>query len=461
MKNNTRWIIIAGMLVVGLVAGFLLMGRNVTILVDGKASTVHTLGLTVRQALHSAGISLTNTDKVTPAADTWLSAANTITLDRSRPVLLWIGPVNTQIQLMSAETTARELLVQAGITPAEDDQVKVNGRLVSLDEPLQGGVSIAVQYIPALPLVVTQEGQQKTFHFAGGTVGQALWRNGIHLYGADVLSVPFDQPIENAVELTLSKAVAITISVDGTTMQTISSAATVGQALQANGVTLQNLDYSEPSEDSPLPTDGKIKVVRVREELEVKQQAIAFDTDFVPDPGLELGQTSVSSEGQYGLEATRVRVRYEDGVEVSREVENKVILQAPVNRKETYGTKVAYQTMDTEVGTITYYRAITVRATSYSPCRSGSDKCYYSTTSGAPVQKGVIGVTRAWYNLFAGDQIYIPGYGIGSVEDVGGGIPGQYWIDLGYTDADWVQWSRSVTIYFLAPAPDNIPGVLP
>lgn len=449
------------MLVVGLVAGFLLMGRNVTILVDGKASTVHTLGLTVRQALHSAGISLTNTDKVTPAADTWLSAANTITLDRSRPVLLWIGPVNTQIQLMSAETTARELLVQAGITPAEDDQVKVNGRLVSLDEPLQGGVSIAVQYIPALPLVVTQDGHQKTIRIAGGTVGQALWRNGIHLYGADVLSVPFDQPIENAVELTLSKAVAITISVDGTTMQTISSAATVGQALQANGVTLQNLDYSEPSEDSPLPTDGKIKVVRVREELEVKQQAIAFDTDFVPDPGLELGQTSVSSEGQYGLEATRVRVRYEDGVEVSREVENKVILQAPVNRKETYGTKVAYQTMDTEVGTITYYRAITVRATSYSPCRSGSDKCYYSTTSGAPVQKGVIGVTRAWYNLFAGDQIYIPGYGIGSVEDVGGGIPGQYWIDLGYTDADWVQWSRSVTIYFLAPAPDNIPGVLP
>jgi 3D (Asp-Asp-Asp) domain-containing protein len=70
-------------------------------------------------------------------------------------------------------------------------------------------------------------------------------------------------------------------------------------------------------------------------------------------------------------------------------------------------------------------------------------------------------VTRAWYNIFAGSQIYVPGYGIGTVEDIGGGIPGQYWIDLGYTDADWELWSQSVTIYFLAPAPANVPAVLP
>jgi 3D (Asp-Asp-Asp) domain-containing protein len=77
------------------------------------------------------------------------------------------------------------------------------------------------------------------------------------------------------------------------------------------------------------------------------------------------------------------------------------------------------------------------------------------------VKKGVIGVTRDWYRLFAMDQIYVPGYGIGTVADVGGGIPGSYWIDLGYSDADWVPWYGSVTIYFLTPVPANVPAVLP
>jgi 3D (Asp-Asp-Asp) domain-containing protein len=117
--------------------------------------------------------------------------------------------------------------------------------------------------------------------------------------------------------------------------------------------------------------------------------------------------------------------------------------------------------MQTEVGTITYYRAVTVRATSYSPCRSAADRCYYSTASGKPVQRGVIAVTRAWYNLFQGDRVYVPGYGIATIEDIGAGIPGQYWIDLGFSDSDWELWSKSVTLYFLAPAPANVPGVLP
>jgi resuscitation-promoting factor RpfB len=461
MKTKTRLLIILGILIVGLTGGFLLMSREVTLTVDGKTTTVNTLGLTVRQALRSAGIQLTSYDKVEPDPNTWLSGVDTITVDRSRPVLLWVDPSGTQIQLTSAEQTARSLIPQAGIIPAEGDQVKVNGRIVGLDELLPKGEKIVLQYTPALPLIVTQEGQQKTFRFAGGTVGQALWQNGVHLFGADVLSVPFNKIIDNALELTLKKAVEIEITVDGETIRSISSAATVGQALQETGISLQNLDYSEPSEESPVPADGKIKVVRVREALEVKQQVLAFGLDSTPDPTMEIGQRVVQTQGQYGLEATRVRVRYEDGVEVSRIVEEKVVLREPVNSIETHGSKVVNHVIDTGLGSISYYRSVTVRATSYSPCRSAADRCYYQTASGAPVQMGVIAVTRAWYDLFAGAQIYVPGYGIGTVEDIGGGIPGQYWIDLGYSDSDWVNWSRSVTIYFLSPAPANIPEVLP
>jgi 3D (Asp-Asp-Asp) domain-containing protein len=83
------------------------------------------------------------------------------------------------------------------------------------------------------------------------------------------------------------------------------------------------------------------------------------------------------------------------------------------------------------------------------------------TASGQPVVHGVLGVTSAWYKIFEGYQIYIPGYGIGSVEDIGAGVSGQYWIDLGYSDSDWVNWSKTVTVYFLSPAPSGFSGNLP
>ena len=119
------------------------------------------------------------------------------------------------------------------------------------------------------------------------------------------------------------------------------------------------------------------------------------------------------------------------------------------------------KTLDTPSGPIEYWRAVTVYATSYSPCRSAADRCYYGTSSGLPVARGVIGVTRSWYNWFVGQRLYVPGYGTGVVADVGGGVPGEYWIDLGFTDADFEPWHQYVTIYFLTPVPENIPWILP
>lgn len=462
MKSKTQLYILIGALILGLAGGFLLMGRDVTLNVNGTTNILHTHGLTVSQAFNGAGYKLQPGDEVDPAANTWLNTVDEIKLVQSRPVLLWVDPDGTVSQLTSAEGTARGILIQAGISPADEDVVRVNGRKVGLDDPLKLGQGIALQYQPAFPLQITEKGDTKTLAVpASELLGLSLWENGIKLIGADKLSLPFGQQVKAAMQISLVRAVPVTIVADGKETKTLTGAVTVGEALQQNGITLQNLDYSEPDEASKIPEDGKIKVVRVREEVTVTQQAIAYDTDYVTDDSLSLGETKVLSEGEYGLAVSRVRIRYEDGVEASRVVESTETLQEPVNRKVAYGSDVSYQTMSTEYGNITYYRAVTVRATSYSPCRSAADRCYYSTASGAPVQKGVIAVTRAWYNIFAGSQIYVPGYGIGTVEDIGGGIPGQYWIDLGYTDADWELWSQSVTIYFLAPAPANVPAVLP
>ena len=89
-----------------------------------------------------------------------------------------------------------------------------------------------------------------------------------------------------------------------------------------------------------------------------------------------------------------------------------------------------------------------------------SRKCSSTTASGAELRKGVIGVIRSWYNYMRGSRVYIPGYGFGTIEDIGAGFPDRYWVDLGYSDEDWVSWSRYVKVYFLAPIPTNILYIL-
>jgi 3D (Asp-Asp-Asp) domain-containing protein len=88
-------------------------------------------------------------------------------------------------------------------------------------------------------------------------------------------------------------------------------------------------------------------------------------------------------------------------------------------------------------------------------------RCSKSTASGIPLTKGVIAVTLPWYRQFAGQQIYVPGYGVGTIADTGGGIPGTDWIDLGYDEENFTNWHSNVTIYFLTPVPADVPWQLP
>ena len=109
---------------------------------------------------------------------------------------------------------------------------------------------------------------------------------------------------------------------------------------------------------------------------------------------------------------------------------------------------------------IEYWRAVQMYATAYSPCRSGSDRCYSGTSSGKKLAKGMVAFRYSWYLAMGGQPLYIPGYGFATVEDVCGGCVGKPWIDLGYSDDDYQQWSSWVTVYFLTPVPPNVIYVL-
>jgi 3D (Asp-Asp-Asp) domain-containing protein len=158
--------------------------------------------------------------------------------------------------------------------------------------------------------------------------------------------------------------------------------------------------------------------------------------------------------GAYGLTARRVRTRYEDGVEVSRQVEAEYVAQEPRPRILGYGTKIVPLTLEVPGGELTYWRTLNMYAVSYNPTSAGGT----ITRSGLPLAKGVVAVDPNYIPL--GTQLYVPGYGQAIAADTGGGIVGRM-IDLGYSDHDYVSWHEWVTVYFLWPPPATVAYVIP
>jgi len=348
---------------------------------------------------------------------------------------------------------------QAGITLNPNDRVLVNGLPVEPNQPItQSPITLQIRRAASI-ILSTPDGEQK-LQSSAFTVGEALYEASIWLRAGDKVQPELSAPITNGMKITVASPRELTVSVEGKAVQVRSSARTVGEALAEAGIPLVGLDYSVPAERDPLPTDGQIRVVRVSESLVLAQKPIPFENDFQASTDVPLDQTQILQPGETGLIVQRIRIRYEDGKEIARLTENETIVRPPKTRILAYGTKIEVKTATVDGVKIEYWRAVQMYATSYSPCRSGGDRCYSGTSSGATVRKGVVGLRYSWYLNMQGQQLYIPGYGFASVEDVCGGCVGKPWIDLGFSDNDYEPWHSWVTVYFLAPAPANVIYVL-
>ena len=153
----------------------------------------------------------------------------------------------------------------------------------------------------------------------------------------------------------------------------------------------------------------------------------------------------------------RYRVRYENGLEVTRVREDTWTAQEPAGRRIAYGQLIEPQTATVDGQTITYWRKMRMYATSYHPAALGGVNV---TATGEILTKGVVAVDPRIIQLRS--RVFVPGYGAGSAFDTGGGIISRR-IDLGYDDNNYESLSKWVDVYLLWPPPADyqITWVLP
>lgn len=369
--------------------------------------------------------------------------------------------------LASAERIPAGLLAEAGITLAPGDQVLGNGLPLPLENPLPAGFH-TLQVRRAVTVTLARPDGEQSLTTTAGTVGDVLYAAGVQLYAADFVDPPVDTPLSTGMMVNYRPSQELTVTTGGGSVRIRSSARTVGAALAGAGIPLVGLDYSLPAESEAPPADGQVRVVRVSESVQLVQKPIPFETETVSSPEVELGEQEILQPGQEGLAVARTRIRYEDGQEVSRAVEEESVVRPPQTRILQTGTQVVINTTTLGGVTLEYWRAYEMYATIYSPCNSGTGGCSYSTASGLRAGRGVVAVDPSMYSYLQGQRVYIPGYGYGVIGDLGGGyiienligVSRYRWIDLGFDDNNIVDMSGWLTVYFLAPAPASIPPVM-
>jgi uncharacterized protein YabE (DUF348 family) len=366
------------------------------------------------------------------------------------------------LEIESTEVLPENILAQAGVRLFPGDRVWADG-LPASPATLPAGGPTRLRVERAFAVTLDQAGARRRISAASPTLGEALWEAGVRLRQADTLFPGAGATLGGATGARYAPARPLTITADGETVVSWASGESVGEALADAGVALTGQDFSTPSVDSEIPRSGAVRVVRVVEVAEMETEELPFGNRWEAAPEVEIDRQQLLDPGEAGLRVRRTRIRLEDGEETARREESPWVAVEPRDRVMGYGTKVVVRTLNTPGGSIEYWRAVVMYATSYSPCRSGVPQCLYGTASGARVAKGIAAVTVRWFLAMRGQRVYVPGYGAATIADTGGGVSWGHWIDLGYSDEDYVSWHQWVTVYFLTPVPPEgaIPYILP
>jgi uncharacterized protein YabE (DUF348 family) len=352
--------------------------------------------------------------------------------------------------LQTRATSVNEILKEARVTLGPHDDLTIEGNLRS-DGSAEETPRIVIER--AIPFTVHENGQATTFYTTAPTVGEALHQAEFTLYLADRVRPDPNTRISSGMSIILERSTLVTVRVDGRTVRTRTHRERVSDVLADLSIVLTDRDYTRPPGDADLGEEARIEVFRVSERFVIEQEPIPYESVWRPDPDLEIDHQKLLQEGAPGVRERRIRVRYENGQEVSRTLENEYVALPPQTHINGYGTKIVVRTLDTPSGQVDYWRKIRMLATSYSASTAGvspSSNWYGRTATGARMREGIVAVDPRLISL--GTEVYVPRYGVGLAADTGGAIKGKR-IDLGYDDSNLQLWYRWVDVYLITPVP--------
>ena len=435
--------------------------KSYQLIVDGETYKMRAIAFFPGDLVKFAGIELQKEDKLSLNPDTFrLSLPEKIYLTSARLVQLsFPESARESSEILSAALYPADILKEAGIRLFPKDIIKLNGKVVEADFKLNPGEEIALEYLPAKQIDIYLDGHaQGSIFTQTNTFEEALNEAKLSFHEKAKFNPPLSQTLEQENRLEVGDVKQVCLTVSGSEFCDFSGGENLAEVLADLAVNPQGLDFTQPAEDQPLPDNGKISLHNIEERLILSIDETAVSYTYQDDPNTQLDTTAVIIPAQAGIEVARTVERLQDGALLSSQSEAAWKASEPQDGVMGWGTKAVLLTETVDGEELQYWRKVSVYATSYHPSTFGPNP---QTRSGMPLAYGTIAVSASWYPSMVGQSVYVRGYGYGRIGDSGGGIPGTPWIDLGYSDEDYVGWHSWTTMYFLSPIPAWYPTVLP
>ena len=270
------------------------------------------------------------------------------------------------------------------------------------------------------------------------TVGEFLDEEGIVLYPEDAINYALDQKLEHQDTINITRSFDIYVDVDGERLSIRSIPITAGEVLDDLDVTLSDLDEVSLPLDQLVTESQAIQVARINERYGSVREAIEPSIERREDYTLEKGITRIIQNGKEGLLENTIKVTEKDGVEISREVVDSIVVKDATPEIIAYGV---ISVASREGVTFDFEKAMVVTATAYTATG-------HRTSTGTTARVGVIAVDPGVIPL--GSKVYVENYGFAYAEDVGSSIKGNK-IDV-YLDSESACYSwgvKTVKIYIL------------
>lgn len=228
--------------------------------------------------------------------------------------------------------TVADVLEAAHVEVGEHDLV-----VPALDEPIGSGAEVVVRHAQELEVVI--DGEARTIWTTAATVGDALEALGQRADDVAV-SVSRSAALPRSAPLVVSTRKVMTVTVDDQVLELDTAAPTVREALLEVGLVLEPDDQLSVDLDTPVTGGLEVDVTRAESVNGVETRTLKFEEREIEDPGLARGTRVVQNEGRVGTREIIYTATVVDGEEIGREVLASVVVAAPQDRVVRVGTMV-------------------------------------------------------------------------------------------------------------------------
>jgi len=200
------------------------------------------------------------------------------------------------------------------------------------------GEKVVVRY--GRLLTVTVDGKTTAYWTTSTTVAGALSELGIRADSAK-LSVSRSQPLgRTGLVMTVTTPKDVTVVVDGRTLRTRTTGASVADVLSELHVSVGATDRVSPALTTALTTSGlKVAIARVTQKSVTATESIGFGTTRKDDGTMSTGTSKTLAAGKPGARLVSYVETWVDGKLESRKVASSRVTTAPVSRILAVGTK--------------------------------------------------------------------------------------------------------------------------